>query len=113
MRGLRTLAPLAPLCDEVLVYPNRRRKPDEAVYPIAFAIPMYTPGLKIICRDLYAEHADPERHSLTTSFDEVDAALIFSDVVVPWQSAVRTPTERRGRSHAPAPVNPVQRTRAG
>ena len=85
VRGLRTLATLAPISDEVLVYPNRARDGDEAEYAIAFAIPMNTPGLKIICRDLYAEHADPERHPLTTRFDEVDAALIFEDVVVPWE----------------------------
>jgi len=85
VRGLRTLATLAPISDEVLVYPNRPREPDEADYAIAFAIPMNTPGLKILCRDLYAEHADPERHPLTTRFDEVDAALIFEDVVVPWE----------------------------
>ena len=84
VRGLRTLATLAPLSDEVLVYPNRPRDPDEADYAIAFAIPMNAPGLKIVCRDLYAEHADPERHPLTARFDEVDAALIFDDVVVPW-----------------------------
>ncbi len=84
VRGLRTLATLAPISDEVLVYPNRPREPDEADYAIAFAIPMNAPGLKILCRDLYAEHADPERHPLTTRFDEVDAALIFDDVVVPW-----------------------------
>jgi len=85
VRGLRTLATLAPISDEVLVYPNRPRDADEADYAIAFAIPMNTPGLKILCRDLYAEHADPERHPLTTRFDEVDAALIFEDVVVPWE----------------------------
>jgi 4-hydroxyphenylacetate 3-monooxygenase len=85
VRGLRTLATLAPISDEVLVYPNRPRDPDEADYAIAFAIPMNTRGLKILCRDLYAEHADPERHPLTTRFDEVDAALIFDDVVVPWE----------------------------
>ena len=45
---------------------------------------MNTSGLKIVCRDLYAENADPERHPLTTRFDEVDAALIFDDVIVPW-----------------------------
>jgi 4-hydroxyphenylacetate 3-monooxygenase len=84
VRGLRTLATLAPLSDEVLVYPNRPRELDELDYAIAFAIPMNTPGLKIICRDLYAEHADPERHPLTVRFDESDAALIFDDVVVPW-----------------------------
>ena len=85
VRGLRTLATLAPVADEVLVYPNRPRDPDEADYAIAFAIPMNTRGLKIVCRDLYAEHADPERYPLTTRFDEVDAALIFDDVVVPWE----------------------------
>ena len=85
VRGLRTLATLAPISDEVLVYPNRPRDADEADYAIAFAVSMNTPGLKIICRDLYAEHADPERHPLTTRFDEVDAALIFDDVVVPWE----------------------------
>jgi aromatic ring hydroxylase len=84
VRGLRTLATLAPIADEVLVYPNRPREPDEADYAIAFAIPMNTKGLKIVCRDLYAEYADPERQPLTTRFDEVDAALIFDDVVVPW-----------------------------
>jgi aromatic ring hydroxylase len=84
VRGLRTLATLAPISDEVLVYPNRPREPEEVDYAIAFAIPMNTPRLKIVCRDLYAEHADPERHPLTTRFDEVDAALIFDDVVVPW-----------------------------
>jgi aromatic ring hydroxylase len=85
VRGLRTLATLAPMSDEVLVYPNRPRDSDEADYAIAFAVPMNTPGLKIVCRDLYAEHADPERHPLTARFDEVDAALIFDDVVVPWE----------------------------
>jgi aromatic ring hydroxylase len=46
---------------------------------------MNAKGLKIVCRDLYAENADPERQPLTTRFDEVDAALIFDDVVVPWE----------------------------
>ena len=85
VRGLRTLATLAPVSDEVLVYPNRPRDPDETDYAIAFAVPMNIKGLKIVCRDLYAEHADPERYPLTTRFDEVDAALIFDDVVVPWE----------------------------
>jgi 4-hydroxyphenylacetate 3-monooxygenase oxygenase component len=85
VRGLRTLATLAPISDEVIVYPNRPREPDENDYAIAFAIPMNTKGLKIVCRDLYAESADPERQPLTARFDEVDAALIFDDVVVPWE----------------------------
>src|SRR5581483_8202610 len=85
VRGLRNLATLAPLSDESLVYPNRPRMADEAGYAICFAIPMNAPGLRIVCRDLYAEHADPERLPLTARFDEVDATLIFDDVLVPWE----------------------------
>lgn len=85
VRGLRNLATLAPLSDEVLVYPNRPRDPDEEDYALAFAVPMNTPGLKILCRDLYAEHAERERAPLTSRFDEVDATLIFDDVLVPWE----------------------------
>lgn len=85
VRGVRALATLAPVSDEVLVSPNRPRAAGEADYSLAFALPMNAPGLKIVCRDLYAEHADPERFPLTTRFDEVDATLIFDDVVVPWE----------------------------
>lgn len=94
VRGLRNLATLAPVSDEALVYPNNRRDPDEVDYALAFAIPMNAPGLKMICRDLYAEHADPERHPMTARFDEVDATLIFDDVVVPWNRifAYRSPS---------------------
>jgi aromatic ring hydroxylase len=85
VRGLRNLATLAPLSDEALVHPNRPREADEADYALAFAIPMNAPGLSIICRDLYAEYADPDRLPLTAHFDEADATLIFDDVLVPWE----------------------------
>lgn len=94
VRGLRNLATLAPLSDEVIVHPNRPRASDEEDYALAFAVPLNAPGLKILCRDLYAEHKDRERHPLSTRFDEVDATLIFDDVVVPWERifAYRSPS---------------------
>ncbi len=85
VRGLRNLATLAPLADEALVYSIRPRQADEAEYALAFAVPMNAPGLSIICRDLYGEHADPERLPLSARFDEVDATLIFEDVLIPWE----------------------------
>lgn len=85
VRGLRTLATLAPLADEVIVFPNRPRDADEPDYALGFAIPIATPGLHVVCRDLYAERAERNRLPLTTRFDEVDAALIFDDVLVPWE----------------------------
>src|SRR5439155_4424642 len=85
VRGVKNLATLAATSDEVLVYSSRPRQADEADYSLVFALPMNAPGLSIICRDLYAEHADPERLPLTARFDEVDATLIFDDVLVPWE----------------------------
>ncbi len=85
VRGLRNLATLAPISDECLVYPNRPRDAADADYALAFAIPMNAPGLTTICRDLYAAQTDPERHPLTARFDEVDASLVFDDVLVPWE----------------------------
>jgi 4-hydroxyphenylacetate 3-monooxygenase/anthranilate 3-monooxygenase (FAD)/4-hydroxyphenylacetate 3-monooxygenase len=85
VRGLRNLATLAPLSDEALVHANRPRGPGEEDYALSFAIPLNAPGLTILCRDLYAEHADPERLPLSARFDEVDATLIFDDVLVPWE----------------------------
>jgi aromatic ring hydroxylase len=85
VRGVRALATLSPVSDEALVYPNRPRDADEYDYALAYAIPMNAPGLTVICRDLYAESADPERLPLTTRFDEVDATLVFDDVLVPWE----------------------------
>src|SRR5262249_9579920 len=61
VRGLRNLAPLAPLPDETLVHPTRARAADEPDYALCFALPMNAPGLSILCRDLYSEHADPDR----------------------------------------------------
>jgi aromatic ring hydroxylase len=85
VRGLRNLATLAPLSDEALVYSIRPRQADEDEYAVAFAVPMNAPGLSIICRDLYSQHADPERLPLSARFDEVDATLIFEDVLIPWE----------------------------
>ena len=85
VRGVRNLATLAPLSQEALVHPNRPRGPGEEDYALCFAVPMNAPGLTILCRDLYAEFADPERLPLSTRFDEVDATLIFDDVLIPWE----------------------------
>ncbi|GGB40525.1 4-hydroxyphenylacetate 3-monooxygenase oxygenase component [Tistrella bauzanensis] len=85
VRGLRNLVTLAPLADEALVYPNRPREAGEADWALAFALPMNAAGLHILCRDLYATHGPASRLPLSSCFDEVDATLIFDDVLVPWE----------------------------
>ncbi|WP_165390250.1 4-hydroxyphenylacetate 3-hydroxylase family protein [Thalassococcus sp. S3] len=85
VRGLKNLATLSPICDEAIVYPNRPRSPGEEDQALAFAIPMNASGLHILCRDLYGKGVSAKRKPLSTRFDEIDATLIFDDVLVPWE----------------------------
>lgn len=85
VRGLKNLATLSPICDEAIVYPNRPRGDGEEEQALAFAIPMNAPGLHIVCREAYGRGASSRRLPLSTRFDELDATLIFEDVLVPWE----------------------------
>ncbi|MGB1034734.1 MAG: 4-hydroxyphenylacetate 3-hydroxylase N-terminal domain-containing protein, partial [Primorskyibacter sp.] len=53
--GARLLATLGPSADEIEVFPSTVLKadPDNVPFAFAFAIPIATPGLKMICRDTY------------------------------------------------------------
>lgn len=85
VRGAKMLATLAPLTDEVLVYPFPGLRPGDEPYALAFAVPIDAPGLRIVCR----ESVQPARlsafdHPLAARFEEMDAILVFHDVLVPW-----------------------------
>ena len=87
IRGARILATIGPFADEILVMPSTVLKgtADDAPYSFAFAIPCDTPGLRFLCResfDLGRSHFD---HPLASRFEEIDAIVIFDDVLVPWE----------------------------
>jgi 4-hydroxyphenylacetate 3-monooxygenase len=83
VRGARVLATLAPFSDELLVYTGQPIPKDAASYALSFAIPMSTPGLKVLCRDDFSVPGDRFDHPLSSRFDEQDAFVIFDDVEVP------------------------------
>ncbi|HEX6996987.1 MAG TPA: 4-hydroxyphenylacetate 3-monooxygenase, oxygenase component [Gammaproteobacteria bacterium] len=87
VRGARLLATLGPLSDEIAVFPSTVLKADDASSPfaLAFAIPSATPGLKFICRDSYDEGKPPFDAPLAARFEEMDAVVVFDDVLVPWE----------------------------
>lgn len=84
VRGARMLATLAPFADEISVYPGSDLRPGDEAYALAFALPMSTPGLRFICRDSFSKPRSTFDHPLSARFDEMDAVVIFDDVVVPW-----------------------------
>ena len=87
VRGARMLATIGPFADEILVMPSTVLKgtADDAPYSYAFAIPCDAPGVRFLCResfDLGRSHFD---HPLASRFEEIDAIVVFEDVLVPWE----------------------------
>jgi aromatic ring hydroxylase len=81
VRGMKSVATLAPFADEYLALaPNRPGlAADEIVY---FAVPVATTGLRTYCRRPLSNPAGPA-HPLSAAFDEMDAWVVFDDVFVP------------------------------
>lgn len=76
--GAKTVATLAPFADEYLVLtPPRRGLTDNQA--LVFAIPIATPGLRLICRRSFASPDGP----LASRHDEMDAWAVFDRVHVP------------------------------
>ncbi|MGG0240273.1 4-hydroxyphenylacetate 3-hydroxylase family protein [Bacillus rhizoplanae] len=85
VRGAKFLATLAPVTDEVIIYTFPGYKPGDERYALSFALPIDTPGLRIICREPMQDGTRPLfDHPLASRFEEMDALLVFKDVLVPW-----------------------------
>ncbi|MBX6340993.1 MAG: 4-hydroxyphenylacetate 3-monooxygenase, oxygenase component [Thermomicrobiaceae bacterium] len=87
IRGARMLATLGPISDEIEVFPSTVLKggPEDAPYAFAFSIPCDTPGLKFICRESFDYGRSKFDHPLGARFEEMDAVVVFDDVLVPWE----------------------------
>ena len=89
IRGCRMLATL-PISDEIMVFPSTLLKSaiEDAPYAFGFCIPNDTPGLRFICReslDYGRSHFD---HPLGSRYEEMDAVVVFDDVLVPWENVL-------------------------
>jgi 4-hydroxyphenylacetate 3-monooxygenase len=59
-------------------------------FSAAFAVPMGTPGVKLICRPSYeyaaATSGSPFDYPLSSRLDENDSIFVFDNVFVPWEN---------------------------
>ena len=115
VNGARLLATLGPLANEIEVFPSTLLKASEENIPFAFAfaLPIDTAGLRMICRDTYDTGKTTFDAPLASRFEEMDAVVVFDNVLVPWervfmyrdtsalQSRVRG-NQRRGAHDAPS-----------
>lgn len=85
LSGIKRIATAAPYADEILVWPFPPAfQPGEETYANVFAVPMNAKGLKTICRVSYANHGKRRDFPLSSRFDEMDATVVFDNVLVPW-----------------------------
>ena len=86
VRGAKMLGTATVMCNELFVANLQPLRPGEEDLALSFAIPMATPGLKILSRKSY-EAAAPSQadNPLASRFDENDAVIWFENVKVPWE----------------------------
>lgn len=89
VKGARLVGTLSQFANEILVMPSAIVPNDPAAeeYSLGFALPVSTPGLKVLSRPSVAP-IDPGHYldyPLSLRLDEGDAVVIFNDVFVPWE----------------------------
>ncbi len=85
VKGSKMLVTSAIMANEVFVTCIQPLMPQDAPYAFSFAVPISTPGLKILSRKSYEWGAGSTfDNPLSSRFDENDAVLYFDEVTVPW-----------------------------
>ncbi|SMD06028.1 4-hydroxyphenylacetate 3-hydroxylase family protein [Primorskyibacter flagellatus] len=77
----------APYADLAYTKPNLANwgdaLPEE--YAVGFVSDLNTPGLKFICRSGFARPGTDRDYPLSNRFDEIEALIVFDDVLIPWE----------------------------
>jgi 4-hydroxyphenylacetate 3-monooxygenase len=85
IRGAKMLGTSSIMANEVFVANLQPLKPGEEALAFSCALPMNTPGLRVLSRKSYEAHAvSVYDNPLSSRFDENDALVYFDDVLVPW-----------------------------
>jgi 4-hydroxyphenylacetate 3-monooxygenase len=57
-------------------------------YAVGFVCDLGSPNLKFICRSGFAGRAPAPDYPLSNRFDEIDALVIFDNVLIPWENVL-------------------------
>jgi 4-hydroxyphenylacetate 3-monooxygenase len=57
-------------------------------YAVGFICELSSPRIKFLCRTGFAGRTPTEDYPLANRFDEVDALVIFDDVLIPWDNVL-------------------------
>ncbi|MEK5332112.1 4-hydroxyphenylacetate 3-monooxygenase, oxygenase component [Lysinibacillus sp. FSL W8-0992] len=81
IKGARLLATQGGITDELLVLSTNGIDKEKG---FGFSIPSNTKGLKFLCRQSFVGGESTFDYPLSARFEEMDAIVVFDDVVVPW-----------------------------
>ncbi len=82
--GMCQPAPLVSVAHELLVCGGAPLKSGQGDHALAFALPVATPGVSLVCREVRS-HRNPFDHPLAARLDIPTCTLLFEDVLVPWE----------------------------
>ena len=86
VRGTKMLATSGIMANEILVGGIQPLVPGDERHAVCFAVPIATPGLRLLARKSYEAHAvSVFDNPLASRFDENDAVVYFDAVKVPWE----------------------------
>lgn len=84
VRGAKVHTSVSVNANEMIVLPTRAMGPEDADYAVAFAIPLDTPGLKLISSPYLSTKGKTEaEYPLSANRKMVETLTIFDDVFVP------------------------------
>ncbi len=80
----------APYANQAFVKPTNANWGSSALsdYAVGFICDLGCPNIKFICRTGFAGRAPAADYPLSNRFDEVDALVIFDNVLVPWENVL-------------------------
>jgi aromatic ring hydroxylase len=83
VRGAKIHTSVLTNANEVIVLPTRNMSEADKDYAVAFAIPVSTPGVKMICSSYGAPREGLLDHPITSQHKMTETLTIFDDVFVP------------------------------
>lgn len=83
VRGAKAHTTCAPYVDELIVLPTRAFKEDDSAYAVSFAVPVNTPGVKLIASPFGSPPVSKFHHPVSSQHRMIDTLTIFDDVFIP------------------------------
>jgi 4-hydroxybutyryl-CoA dehydratase/vinylacetyl-CoA-Delta-isomerase len=83
VRGAKVHTSVSTNTNEVIVLPTRAMRAEDKAYAVAFALPINTPGLKLIASPHGSSHKNDFEHPLSARHKMMETLTVFDDVFVP------------------------------